>query len=355
MKAFLPAPTWGSAPNPAGTPRTRRSRLPGALLVSVAALLGGCESCKDRQQIPMMIDSGAKPVVVVDAGYAPVKANATLLTTWGASNGLKDPSTVLYDPGIDVYYVANMHGKRLEADDNGFISHFSPSAMGGNLKWIEGGTKSFKLNAPAGMAVAGDLLFVSDIDTVRFFDRRTGGTKGEVVITGARSLGEILVLEDGRVLVTDQGMKEDGTLDPTSESAVYVVAPDKTFSTLLKVPDLKNLSALAVLDKMIWGAGASSNVVFPLNKGENDPKKLEKGKDFNLPAGKLHGLIASPAGELWATSWEKGAVYRGRPNGLFQPAIENLKGPSGLTYDAKRDRVVVACTDANEVRSYELR
>ena len=45
---------------------------------------------------------------------------------------------------------------------------------------VEGGKNEVRLNAPKGMALRGDTLFVADIDMLRMFNRRTGAPIGAV-------------------------------------------------------------------------------------------------------------------------------------------------------------------------------
>ncbi|GAG56131.1 unnamed protein product [marine sediment metagenome] len=70
--------------------------------------------------------------------------------------GFKKPESVLHDPQADLYLVSNIVGKALEKDERGFISKLSPDGKVLELKWIEGGRDGVKLNAPKGMAIAGD-------------------------------------------------------------------------------------------------------------------------------------------------------------------------------------------------------
>ena len=82
-----------------------------------------------------------------------------------------------------MYLVANINGGPSDKDGNGFISRISPEGEVIALKWIDGAAESvtpFTLNAPKGMALTGDRLFVADIDVVRVFDRERGDWLDEV-------------------------------------------------------------------------------------------------------------------------------------------------------------------------------
>src|SRR5690606_27487599 len=91
----------------------------------------------------------------------------------------------------------------------GFISRITPDGVVATLKWIESGKNKVKLDSPKGMAILDDRLWVADIDDVRIFDRKTGAPMGEVKIPGASDLNDLTVV-DGRVLVSDTGMKRTG-------------------------------------------------------------------------------------------------------------------------------------------------
>src|SRR5512143_1732443 len=41
------------------------------------------------------------------------------------TDGFQPPESVLYDPDADMYYVSNINGEALGADDNGYISKVS--------------------------------------------------------------------------------------------------------------------------------------------------------------------------------------------------------------------------------------
>src|SRR5204863_310120 len=84
--------------------------------------------------------------------------------------GFLTPESVLHDPAQDIYFVSNINGGPTTKDNNGFISRVRPDGAVENLKFIEGGHGGATLNAPKGLALRGDTLWVADIDMVRSFD-----------------------------------------------------------------------------------------------------------------------------------------------------------------------------------------
>ena len=137
------------------------------------------------------------------------------------SEGLATPESVLYDSVMDVYVVSNMNGNPAAKDDNGFLSRVAPDGRVVELRWVDGASDSVTLNAPKGMGIRGDTLFVSDIDEVRMFDRTTGRSLGSTPIRGVSFLNDIEVGSDGTVYVTDTGVKAD--LSPSGSDAVLRV------------------------------------------------------------------------------------------------------------------------------------
>lgn len=105
--------------------------------------------------------------------------------------GFSAPESVLYDPNADVYLVSNIDGDSAAKDGAGFISRVSVEGRLLALRWIDGGAEGVTLNAPKGMALYGEALWVADIDVVRVFGRRTGEVRGAVEIPGAAFLNDV--------------------------------------------------------------------------------------------------------------------------------------------------------------------
>jgi hypothetical protein len=79
---------------------------------------------------------------------------------WSLSQAFKVPESALYDAGHQVIFVSNINGKPAAADGNGFISQVSPDGKIIRLQWVDG------LNAPKGLTVFHDTLWVADLDAI---------------------------------------------------------------------------------------------------------------------------------------------------------------------------------------------
>src|SRR5438552_6707886 len=186
------------------------------LCVLIAALGAACLQRADRA--PPASDTSAVPdTTATPATPAPAAAptptpppspGATKLTV---VEGFLTPESVLHDPVQDIYFVSNINGSPTAKDNNGFISRVRPDGAVENLKFIEGGHGGVTLNAPKGLAIRGDTLWVADIDVVRAFDAKTGAPRDSVSMAslGAVFLNDIAIAQTGALYITDTGIRFD--------------------------------------------------------------------------------------------------------------------------------------------------
>ncbi|MDW7694104.1 hypothetical protein R9C00_05060 [Flammeovirgaceae bacterium SG7u.111] len=129
-----------------------------------------------------------------------------LTEIWSTPEGLKTPESVLYDPASDILYVTNINGAPTEKDGNGFISKLTKDGVIETLEWTTG------LNAPKGMAIKEDFLYVSDIDELVEVSLATGEVKNRYKGEGAEFLNDVAVGNDGIIYVTDMNAGKVYTL-----------------------------------------------------------------------------------------------------------------------------------------------
>src|SRR5689334_14519606 len=86
-------------------------------------------------------------------------------TKLGEATGMKTPESVRYDPELDLYYISNINGNPSQHDNNGFIAILRADSTGAPMKMlVEGGKNGVTLDAPKGLALSGDTLWVADIN-----------------------------------------------------------------------------------------------------------------------------------------------------------------------------------------------
>ncbi|MBA3392799.1 MAG: SMP-30/gluconolactonase/LRE family protein [Deltaproteobacteria bacterium] len=264
---------------------------------------------------------------------------------------LKTPESVLYDVGRDMYMVSNINGTPLEADDNGYLSVVNPDGSNersnASWLWINGSAADIKLDAPKGMAISGDTLFVADITVVRQFEAKAGVQKPDIKIEGATFLNDVTPDGNGGVFVTDSGL--DASFKPTGTDAVYHIAKDGKVTPRIKNKDLGAPNGVWAGDKgSIWVVTFGSGEIYEVNaKG----KKLAAQK---LPKGQLDGVVGIEGGEFLVSSWEGKCVYRGKPGGEWKEVVSGVESPADIAYDPKRKRILIPGFMTNKLGIFSL-
>src|SRR5690348_1943869 len=152
----------------------------GTVLWAVLATLAACQRVENTP--PGSQTSAADTAVKALASPQPPPPPAAVATKVAVVEGFLTPESVKYDSAQDVYFVSNVNGGPLAKDNNGFISRVRPDGAIENLKFIEGAHNGVTLNAPKGLALRGDTLWVADIDVVRAYDAKTGVERDSVIL-----------------------------------------------------------------------------------------------------------------------------------------------------------------------------
>lgn len=250
---------------------------------------------------------------------------------------LKTPESVLYDVDADVYLVSNINGKPTEADDNGTIVKIDADGKVVDATFIDGAKPDVKLNAPKGMAIVGDTLYVADLDVVRVFDKKTGKAKGEIKAPKSTFLNDIAVGPAGKLFVSDSGLSLGKSgLEPNGSDAVYTVDTKAVSAKALRTnKDLLRPNGLLADDDGVWVVTFGGAELYHLNK------KGEKAKITTLPKGGLDGIVKLSDGTLLVSSWDGKAIYRGRPGGSFEAILSDVTSPADIGLDTKRNRLLI--------------
>jgi hypothetical protein len=116
---------------------------------------------------------------------------------WETEPVLQTPESVMYDSANDLFYVSNINGKPLDKDGNGFISKVGLDGKILALKWVEG------FDAPKGMGIYKDNLYVTDIDSVAQISIKDGKITARYKAKDARFLNDIAIDTAGTLYVSD--------------------------------------------------------------------------------------------------------------------------------------------------------
>jgi len=230
---------------------------------------------------------------------------------------------VRYDAVADRYIVSNLNGR-----EPGFVSMVTPDGTVEKLKWIDGAASG--LADPLGLFIAGDRIYLADVDTVRVYDRRTGASLAAIPVPGAQRLNDLAVAPDGTIYVTDSAK-------PDLPGALYRISPEgKVVEWVARGDALEKPNGIAIMpDGTIVHGGRGVNLVFRNSSGQIL-------RERSLPTGRIDGIVALPDGGLLVASQDGHAVYHVAPgNGPITQVAKDIEVPAAIGHDSRRNRLIV--------------
>ncbi|MFO7934738.1 MAG: hypothetical protein R6U78_11730, partial [Bacteroidales bacterium] len=148
--------------------------------------------------LPVLIMAGCNSAKKTDESSTEQDAPSfTLIEMWRTDTVLTTCESVLFDENRDVLFVSCIDGNPSEKDGNGFISRLDPDGTVQMLEWVTG------LNAPKGMGVYENRLYVTDIDHLVIIDLENAGIIRKIPVEGASFLNDISVSDNGDVYFSD--------------------------------------------------------------------------------------------------------------------------------------------------------
>ena len=263
--------------------------------------------------------------------------------------GFRTPESVKWYEAQDVYLVSNINGSPGEKDNNGSISRMMANGSV-EYQFIAGGKNGVTLNAPKGMALVGDTLWVADIDEVRVFHASTGAPLGTVAIPGSLFLNDVVAAPDGALYISDTGIRIGaGGIEHPGPDRIYRIAPDRQVSVALEGHMLNGPNGVAWDrdgDRLVVVSFAGSSLL-SWKPGDTGPAVIGTG------AGQFDGVEVVD-GAVWVSSWADSSVYR-YAGGEGTNLIKGVPTPADIGYDAKRNRLLVPSFAGNTVEVWQLR
>jgi len=150
------------------------------ILLCTAFLMISCNTSKSP-------DTGA--AVDIDPTWS-------LTEVWKTDTVMRTCESVLYDAPRRVLYVSCINGAPAEKNGKGFISKLGLDGSVESLNWITG------LNAPKGMGVDGNLLYVTDIDQLVIIDIEKAEIIEKINVEGTTFMNDVGIGADGTVYFT---------------------------------------------------------------------------------------------------------------------------------------------------------
>lgn len=260
-------------------------------------------------------------------------ASAQSLTLkWKTDTLLRVPESVLFDAKNKVLYVANIDGQPDGKDGVGSIAKVSTDGKIINAAWVKG------LDAPKGMGLFKNNLYVADITRVTTIDIATGKITGSVEIPDTKFLNDITVDAKGNVYVSDTGAGK-----------IYVLKDGKA-TLYFESAELKGVNGLLALGNELYVVdfATGQNYKLSADKKLTPFAKTAEGADGIVLVGKDEYLVSSWNGEVDFVN-AKGEVTK------LLDTREQKWNAADIEFDAKTNTLFVPTFFANSVMAYTFK
>ncbi|GAA4425470.1 ATP/GTP-binding protein [Pontibacter saemangeumensis] len=223
----------------------------------------------------------------------------TLTKAWETDTVMTTAESTLYDEDADIIYVSNIEGDHSTKDGKGFISRMRPDGSVAQLRWVSG------LNAPKGMAMLNDKLYVTDIDElveINIADStiakrypvqgatflNDAATDGEKIYFTDSSKGTVHVLDNGKVTTVAEGMEGINGLAFNEAGEMFVLdgkglrkynMQDKTATPVNET--VTGGDGLVIIDDSTYIASRWQGEIYLIRNGKEHLLLDTKGEESN--------------------------------------------------------------------------
>lgn len=250
---------------------------------------------------------------------------------WETDSIVAVPESVLADTKKGILYVSLIDGGGWVADGKGGVGKLSPDGKNYDSTWITG------LNAPKGLGIIGNKLYVADMSEVVVVDIENGKIEKKIAIDSARGLNDITVTDKGIIYVSD-----------SRNAKIWRIENDIPALYLDSVNGVKGVNGLkAVGDELVIAAGKNF-IKADKNKNVTKIADLPQGGDGIEPIGNGDYLVTAWAGYIFYVSAD------GRVETLLETHPQK-KNTADIGYDPVKRIVYVPTFNAKTVVAYRLK
>lgn len=250
---------------------------------------------------------------------------ASLMLAWNLQefDGFASPESV-YATNKDVF-VSNLgkEVKPLDKDGDGFIIKLNKD--GKVLDKIEG------LDAPKGMGMIDEILYVTDIDTLKGFDLKIKKQVFTLKIDGAIFLNDLATQGKNTLYISDTGSGKIHKINLKKKSY-------EEFITLDGAKYGGGPNGLLIKNNHLWVVTYDPNqkvkgVILKINLNNKKVSQFSKAQDF------MDGIAMDENGNLLVSAWGnnlEGVVYQINKEGKYSKLpIRKIKGCADIFYHNK--------------------
>ena len=254
----------------------------------------------------------------------------SLQKIWETTDLLTTCESVCYNNATKTIFVSCIDGNPTDKDGNGFISELSITGDIITLNWVTG------LNAPKGMGIFGNKLYVTDIDRIVEIDIETAMISKEYRVEGANFLNDITISPEGDVYISDMSTAKihrikKGILETWFTSEEFINPNGLFFEDKeLLVGTRNGIYSIRIEDKRLW------HLI-----------KETGGIDGLEADGKGSYIISDWQGKIQLVNIEKDPVL------LLNTSDKGINA-ADIEYIPERKMLLVPTFSDNRVMAYEL-
>ena len=249
---------------------------------------------------------------------------------WETDSVLKVPESVLFDGNNKVLYATNIDGTDPWAKDGkGSVAKIGLDGKVIATEWVSG------LNAPKGMGLYMDKLYVADLNELVIIDIAGNKIEKRIVVTGAEGLNDVSISKAGTIYVSDSKLKK-----------IFVVKDgvSELFLDTLKGP---NGVLMRGDDFYLLDAGG----MFKMNK-DKTLTKITDGMD-----GGTDGIENISGNDFIVSCWQ-GVVWYVNADGSKEQLLDSRgdkKNTADIGMDAKNKIIYVPTFWRNTIVAYRVK
>jgi hypothetical protein len=258
-------------------------------------------------------------------------AQHSLEKKWETDTTLKTPESVLFDAGNKVLYTSNIGGSPDARNGSGSIGKVGLDGKIIAVDWVPG------LNAPKGMAIVKNTLWVAAVDELVTIDITTGKITNHLKIPGATFLNDVAADMKGNIYVTDSHNKELWKVENSNPVR------------LLDSTSLKGPNGVLVYNRDIYIL--DDGTLYRLGKGKS-LDKIAQGME-----GHTDGVENVQGNEFIVSCWQ-GVIYYVNGDGTTQKLLDTREqkiNSADIGYDPKTRMVYVPTFFKNKIVAYQLK
>jgi sugar lactone lactonase YvrE len=270
-------------------------------------------------------------ILTLNFTYKSVHSDGHVEIIWETEKIFELPESVIYDSTNEVLYVSNITDHPFKKDGTGYISKIGLDGSIIKKKWID------KLNAPKGLTISKDKLYIADVDELVEVDIASAKITKKYKGYGSVCMNDVTHDKYGNVYVGDTYNDTIYRLNQFGQLPVWYYAPQLAPNGLHIDDDDGNLIVAS------WG-GVMEGWGTPELKGSLKSINIHSKKLKNLGSkqiGNLDGIESDGKGAYYVTDWSGAKLYKIKKNGSFKVLKELSKGAADHEVILDKNMIIV--------------